>query len=66
MDRCKGCDICIEVCPRNILKKGATLNKKTVYPPELIADAKCTFCQECEINCPDFAIYVVEDYVDDS
>lgn len=62
-NRCKGCDICIEVCPRKILKKGDELNQKTVYPPALTGeDAVCTFCQTCEINCPDFAIYVVEDY----
>ena len=65
MDRCKGCDICIEVCPRKVLEKGTTLNKKTVYPPALVAGAKCTLCQECEINCPDFAIYVLEDYVNE-
>ena len=65
-DRCKHCDICIEVCPRKILIKGDKLNKRTGYPPALIADGVCTFCQECEINCPDFAIYVVEDYVSDN
>ncbi|MFX0134419.1 MAG: 4Fe-4S dicluster domain-containing protein [Candidatus Hodarchaeota archaeon] len=62
-DRCKGCNLCIEVCPRKILKMGDQLNKRTQYPPVLINDdAKCTFCQECEINCPDYSIYVVEDY----
>lgn len=61
-ERCKGCGICIEVCPRKILGEGKELNTRTQYPPVAVDNGVCTFCKSCELVCPDFAIYVVEDY----
>jgi 2-oxoglutarate ferredoxin oxidoreductase subunit delta len=50
---CKGCLICIELCP----VKALSLDKK-----QLIATAdnmeKCIACGMCELRCPDFAIYI--------
>ena len=43
-ERCKGCGLCIEVCPRKILAEGEELNSKTQYPPVLVKDGVCTFC----------------------
>ncbi|MFX1450167.1 MAG: ferredoxin family protein [Promethearchaeota archaeon] len=60
-ERCKGCGLCIEVCPRKILISGEELNSKTQYPPIIVNNGVCTFCKSCELVCPDFAIYVVED-----
>lgn len=59
-ERCAGCGLCIEVCPRKILIQGTELNTKTQYPPILIDDGVCTFCRSCELVCPDFSMYVVE------
>ncbi len=47
---CKGCDICIKMCPERCL----TLNKDQVV--ELADPEKCTGCHICEWLCPDFAI----------
>ncbi len=47
---CKGCDICVRMCPERCLE----LNEEqiiTVPRPE-----KCTGCRICEWLCPDFAI----------
>jgi len=59
-DRCKACDICVDACPAGVLSMkleptsilGAMIS--VVYP-----DA-CIGCNECELCCPDFAIYVAE------
>ncbi len=59
-DRCKACDICVDSCPAGVLSMqleptsvlGAMIS--VVYP-----DA-CIGCSECELCCPDFAIYVAE------
>lgn len=61
-ERCKGCSICIEMCPRGVLKEGEAQNQKLVNPPIYapVDDKTCTLCESCMIVCPDFAIYVVE------
>ncbi len=55
---CKGCDICIFVCPRNVFIKSDKLNKKGVYLPIVDDSEKCTYCQLCILQCPDQAITV--------
>ena len=48
---CKGCDICVDACPKNCL----ALENGTVA----IVDAgACTGCGLCELRCPDFAIWI--------
>ncbi|MHA1649095.1 MAG: 4Fe-4S dicluster domain-containing protein [Candidatus Helarchaeota archaeon] len=61
MNRCGGCHICIEVCPKKILEPSNELNTKVQYPPKLKNGGVCSFCQSCELVCPDFAIYVLQD-----
>ncbi len=48
---CKGCSICVEFCPTNVLKMEGFVAK--VIHPEA-----CTKCMQCELRCPDFAIKV--------
>ena len=49
---CKGCDICVKMCPERCLR----LNAAQVA--ELTDPAACTGCGICEWLCPDFAIAV--------
>jgi len=61
-DLCKGCDICIESCPKKVYGKSEELNKKGVYLPYLENEEKCKKCHLCELLCPDQAVTVeVED-----
>ncbi len=49
---CKGCDICVKMCPERCLRLNAEL------VAELTDPAACTGCRICEWLCPDFAIRV--------
>jgi 2-oxoglutarate ferredoxin oxidoreductase subunit delta len=49
---CKGCNLCVEFCPMDVLKQGND-GRVIVAHPE-----KCTACRWCELHCPDFAIFV--------
>lgn len=50
---CKGCGICIELCPVNVLEFNEA-DKSSVARPE-----DCIGCQLCELRCPDLAIEVI-------
>ena len=52
MARCKGCGICAAFCPKQVLE----IRKEKVRIAN--ADA-CIFCGQCELRCPDYAIYLV-------
>ncbi len=51
---CKGCGLCVEFCPANVLEQGPD-GRVTVAHPE-----RCTACRWCERHCPDFAIFVAD------
>ena len=51
---CKGCDICVKMCPERCLR----LDPRGIA--ELANPAACTGCRVCEWLCPDFAIRVME------
>ncbi len=54
---CKGCGICIEICPRNALRFNG-INPETGYRnPEQAGE--CIGCRQCMWYCPDQAIVVV-------
>lgn len=49
---CKGCGICVDLCPTNVL---AINSLEKVHVVDLV---KCTQCRQCEIHCPDYAIFI--------
>ena len=57
---CKGCGICIHFCPKHVLKLSDEVNSLGYYMPCVVDLAACSGCQQCELYCPDFAIFVVE------
>ncbi len=59
-DYCKGCNLCIIMCPRDALEEAEELNKKGVHPPVEVED-RCNDCRLCELICPDFAITVTDE-----
>ncbi|MDD5126915.1 MAG: ferredoxin family protein [Dehalococcoidales bacterium] len=58
-DRCKGCGLCIEFCPRHVLAESAEFNRKGYHPIYAVND-DCLNCGLCELMCPEFAIRIVQ------
>ena len=59
-DRCKGCGLCVEVCPVKILALPEGRFNAKGYPPVEVVDIdSCTGCAVCAIICPDvvFTVY---------
>lgn len=50
-DWCKGCGICVEFCPKDVLE----INNGKIAIKNLDA---CIQCGLCELRCPDYAIYL--------
>ena len=59
IDRCKGCRLCIDVCPRHVLTLDESYVNALGYHPVRLTDAdRCTSCALCARICPD-AVYTV-------
>ncbi len=58
-DRCKGCGLCVEYCPKDVLVMSKRFNIKGYHPPEIVQTGLCVNCNLCEMICPDFAIFSV-------
>ena len=58
---CKGCLICVEVCPTSALRPCQSINAKGYTLPEEDDMNRCTGCRLCETVCPDFAIAIETD-----
>ncbi|MBI2914919.1 MAG: 4Fe-4S dicluster domain-containing protein [Firmicutes bacterium] len=56
-ENCKGCELCVHVCPPKVLVSGSRLNSKGYYPVE-IAALGCTGCALCALMCPDVCLTV--------
>ncbi len=59
--RCKGCELCVDVCPKNLIALSERMNKKGVYPAFSARPELCTGCQLCVTVCPDAAITIFKD-----
>ena len=59
-DRCKGCDFCIEFCPKKVLEKSDKLNAKGYHLPYIKNEDDCVGCGLCQAICPDIAIFIEE------
>ena len=57
-DRCKGCGLCVSVCPKKVLDLSNEVNTKGYFPAYQAYPEKCIFCTTCCIMCPDVAIEI--------
>ena len=58
---CKGCGICVRFCPKHMLEISEEVNARGYQTPYVVDASKCTNCRQCELLCPDFAIFAVEE-----
>ena len=55
---CKGCELCVPFCPKEILFMSDKFNSKGYRYVEITSQAKCNSCQMCAIMCPDLVFTV--------
>jgi 2-oxoglutarate ferredoxin oxidoreductase subunit delta len=55
---CKGCYICLEVCPKKVFEKSKEVSEKGFNPVFVAQPEQCTACLQCEMLCPDLALSV--------
>ncbi len=58
-DLCKGCGLCVDACPKNLLCLAPDkINKKGHHPVEITDQNACIGCAFCATMCPDCIIKV--------
>lgn len=57
-ERCKGCALCVTVCPKGVLEMSAQLNLKGYFPVARLHPDRCVFCALCCTMCPDVALTI--------
>ncbi|MFA7672030.1 MAG: 4Fe-4S dicluster domain-containing protein [Sphaerochaetaceae bacterium] len=58
-NECKGCEICISVCPKSALILSKKINLLGYNYVEFLEDKGCTACSLCFLNCPEFGALTV-------
>ena len=59
-DKCKGCELCLNACPRHIISLLPQLNRQGYRPAGIDGDkqAECIGCTSCALVCPDCCIEI--------
>jgi 2-oxoglutarate ferredoxin oxidoreductase subunit delta len=56
--RCKGCGLCVGVCPNQVIKMSDETNSKGHKFAQITEQDKCTACGMCFLMCPDVVIEI--------
>ncbi len=58
-DNCKGCGLCVDVCPKHVLELSQDkINKKGHHPVVAAREEDCIACAFCATMCPDCIIKI--------
>jgi 2-oxoglutarate ferredoxin oxidoreductase subunit delta len=55
---CKGCELCIQFCPKKLIKLSDSINAAGYTPSSFDGAKECTGCATCALVCPEVAIEV--------
>ena len=58
---CKGCELCVGVCPQNVLALAMDRITAKGYHPAQLTGEGCTGCAVCALICPEASITVYRD-----
>ncbi|MBM4332739.1 MAG: 4Fe-4S dicluster domain-containing protein [Deltaproteobacteria bacterium] len=58
---CKGCNLCLHVCPKKLFSRGEKRSRGGYRMPEVLLSGECSGCLLCEMTCPDLALTVVRE-----
>lgn len=59
-ERCKGCGLCVVVCPKNVIITSKNSNSIGYFPAQT-NNNDCTGCGACAVMCPEAIIEVLRD-----
>ncbi|MHC1758522.1 MAG: 4Fe-4S binding protein [Negativicutes bacterium] len=57
-ERCKGCGLCVVVCPKKIIALSDHFNNKGYRPSTCLDESQCIGCALCARTCPDVVIEI--------
>lgn len=57
-EKCKACEMCIDVCPKKILELSEIVNPKGYRTTHCKDEAACIGCMFCAKMCPDTVIEI--------
>ncbi|AHF07362.1 4Fe-4S dicluster domain-containing protein [Desulfitobacterium metallireducens] len=57
-ERCKGCELCVSACPKNLIALADHLNGMGFRPAIVTDQESCISCARCAYMCPDVVITV--------
>jgi 2-oxoglutarate ferredoxin oxidoreductase subunit delta len=60
VNHCKGCGLCVTVCPKNVLEMSPKVSAKGYFPAYQARPGDCILCALCCTMCPDVAITITE------
>ncbi len=55
---CKGCSLCVEACPQDVLALHKEVNSKGYHYSYMEDPAACIGCANCGVVCPDTCITI--------
>ncbi len=58
IEKCKGCEVCIDACPSDVLAMSDKVNSKGYHYSYMKNPEACIGCANCAIVCPDGVITV--------